>query len=195
MVSTSALRPALYKGETMETIKLKNGAEEATQLVEVTMSSLRTLFKKEPIVFYELVMKCRNRNHEFFGKTGQTLQELGMSQKDNAIHNSIKNIVLSATSGDGFNMKLDTPIAAYLKRSVMLGCDDGTGMGWRRVEDEMPAPGVDVLIYGFGHTDITANERRYYTARYSNDFWGWSIPGIGGLSATHWMPLPEPPEA
>ena len=23
---------------------------------------------------------------------------------------------------------------------------------------------------------------------------GWSMPGIGGLSPTHWMPLPEPPK-
>lgn len=27
----------------------------------------------------------------------------------------------------------------------------------------------------------------------TSPYWGFSIPGIGGIPATHWMPLPEPP--
>lgn len=53
----------------METVTLKNGAMEAKPAVMATMMSLRHLFDSEPIVAYELVMKCRDRNHQFVGNT------------------------------------------------------------------------------------------------------------------------------
>ncbi len=92
---------------------LKNGAQEAQSLVEVIMLSLQHLIQDNPIVFYELVMKCRDRSHQFWGDTGKSLKELNLvgPGADDAIHESICNIVLSATEGDGLDMKLVSPIA------------------------------------------------------------------------------------
>jgi len=124
----------------METLKLKNGTEEALPLVRITMLSLSALIEKNPIAFYELVMKCRNQNHKFFGNTADELVKLslvtesgrltsqevisigkrldlkdGDSIPENIqyhVHDSIRNIVLSAVEGEGLSMKLTNPIAA-----------------------------------------------------------------------------------
>ncbi len=95
----------------METIKLKNGAVEAKPLVVVMMLSLKHLMDEKPIAFYELVMKCRDPEHKFFGATGQDLQKLNLVGPDGTIHSSVRNIVLSATSGEGLVLKLHSPIA------------------------------------------------------------------------------------
>ena len=52
----------------MEVVKLKNGVEEVKGLVQITMAILSSLMKDDPISFYELVMKCRDRNHKIFSK-------------------------------------------------------------------------------------------------------------------------------
>ena len=89
----------------METTKLRNGAEEAAGLVAVTMLALRNLFAEKPIVAYELVAKCRDANHQFFGLTGSDLQTLGLVETGGGVHESIRNIVLSAVS-EGFGVDL-----------------------------------------------------------------------------------------
>lgn len=94
----------------MECVTLKNGQEEARPLVVATMMALRSLMAEEPIVLYELVMKCRDRDHRFFGNTGERLQELALAQPDGSIHGSIRNIVLSATSGEGLDLVLHSPV-------------------------------------------------------------------------------------
>lgn len=94
----------------METVILKNGAEEAKPAVMATMMSLRHLFDSEPIVAYELVMKCRDPKHSFFGNTGDKLKQLSLVQPDDRVHDTIRNIVLSAAQGDGLDMTLGSPI-------------------------------------------------------------------------------------
>jgi len=92
----------------MRTVRLKNGAEEAKPLVGVTMMSLQKLEQTNPIAFYELVMKCKDDGHELFGNTGDVLQSLALIQdKRGQVHNSIKNIVLSAVNVD---MSLGSPV-------------------------------------------------------------------------------------
>lgn len=95
----------------METVQLKNGAEEAVPLVNVTMMSLRKLFDELPIVLYELVMLCRDSNHKPFGNCAKDLLDLNLIGPSNRPHNSIRNIVLSAVSGDGLDMTLGSPVA------------------------------------------------------------------------------------
>lgn len=94
----------------METVKLKNGSEEAKSLVNVTMLSLQSLIKDQPIAFYELVEKARNKDHRLFGKTGEVLEDLSLIQSNHALHGSIKNIVLSAAKGEGLELSLQSPI-------------------------------------------------------------------------------------
>jgi len=101
----------------METKQLKNGSVEVTSLITVTLMSLNSLIKQDPISFYELVTKCRNREHTIFGNCGDILRDLQLIQSDNSVHDSIKNIVLSAVSGEGFEMILGNPIATEMINS------------------------------------------------------------------------------
>ncbi len=99
----------------METVTLKNGAEEALPLVNVTMFGLRNLMTEKPIVLYELAQLCRNPKHQPWGQTGEDLLALSLVGKANdgwQVHDSIRNIVLSAVEGDGLELTLGNPIAA-----------------------------------------------------------------------------------
>lgn len=91
----------------METVILKNGAEEVKALVMVTMMSLRHL---EPIAFYELVQKCKDDTHIFWGDTEEKLKSLALLECSGRPHDSIRNIVLSALAGEGLDMRLVSPI-------------------------------------------------------------------------------------
>ena len=95
----------------MKVVRLRNGSEEAAPLVTVTMMSLEHLVKERPLAFYDLVMKCRDRSYQFFGDNGEHLQDLALVGDGESIHNSIRNIVLSAVRGDGMDMMLDSPLA------------------------------------------------------------------------------------
>lgn len=91
----------------MDVVKLKNGAEEVEPLVKVTMMVLRDLWTKDVITAYELVMCCRDRDHQPFGNTEQKLRDRSLYP----IHDSIRNIVLSSVTGDLLEMQLGSPVA------------------------------------------------------------------------------------
>ena len=93
----------------IETVVLKNGATEALSLVSITMFSLSNLLKQKPMCFYELVMKCRDKEHKIWGNLAVDLKELSLIQRDENVHSSIKNIVLSAVEGEGLNMTIGDP--------------------------------------------------------------------------------------
>lgn len=97
----------------METkpVTLKNGTTEVEPLVAATMMSLRKLFDEEPIVLFDLVSRCRDDSYEWFGDAEKECKDLRLVQSDNTIHRSIKNIILSATEGDGMDMTLVSPYA------------------------------------------------------------------------------------
>jgi hypothetical protein len=70
------------------------------------------------------------------------------------------------------------------------------GDGWISVKERLPELYEDVLVYGKNFNHRWSNDTepdRFYVARYCGDTCGWTIPGIGGLTITHWRPLPEPP--
>lgn len=60
---------------------------------------------------YELVMKCRDKNHQLFGNTGERLKKLRLIEEDGSIHGSIRNIVLSSAEGEGLEMTFKSPVA------------------------------------------------------------------------------------
>lgn len=97
----------------METVVLKNGSKEVKALVVVVMMSLEELIGKDPITFYELVMFCRDQSHKFFGSTQGALERLGFLQ-NGTVHDSVRNIVLSAVEGDGLEMRLRNPVQQAL---------------------------------------------------------------------------------
>jgi len=94
----------------METVRLRNGAEEAKPLVAVIIMSLERLMNERPLALYDLVMKCRDRAYELFGTNGDYLKDLNLVDQDGSIHESIRNVVLSATDGEGMDMVLRSPI-------------------------------------------------------------------------------------
>lgn len=94
----------------MKSIHLKNGWEEAAPLVATTMLCLKSLIDSNPNAFYELVMKCRDRKHDLFGNAQDVLHERALVEVDGSVHGSIRNIVLSAIRGKGFNIILGDPI-------------------------------------------------------------------------------------
>jgi hypothetical protein len=94
----------------MEKVILKNGSEEVKSLVAVTMLSLQNIANDNPIAWFELVEKCRNDKHEFFGNTRKHLEELALVQSNGSVHGSIKNIVLSSSEGEGLGLTLINPI-------------------------------------------------------------------------------------
>jgi hypothetical protein len=102
----------------MQEIKLKNGSFEPMPLVVATMVSLDNLLKNHVTAFYDLVMICRSadRPHPLnrykpFGNNGKVLRDLALLHEDGSVQTSIRNIVLSAVTGDGLDMVLGTPKA------------------------------------------------------------------------------------
>ena len=96
----------------MKVAILKNGSKEASSLVTVTMMNLRKLIESEPIAFFELVSMARDSTHKPFGNTNEVLQRFGLLDTNNCMHDSIKNIILSASTGGGLDMMLDNPIVS-----------------------------------------------------------------------------------
>jgi hypothetical protein len=63
-------------------------------------------------------------------------------------------------------------------------------MKWVRVEDELPEPGVMVLVKRCsGGMDI-----KYYLPPDGIHAWGWYPGGLPICNSSHWRPLPEGPE-
>ena len=61
---------------------------------------------------------------------------------------------------------------------------------WISVEDALPEPGhrilfTDGVFVGEGYMTQSQHFERYYAGR---------VEGVLGITVTHWMPLPEPPE-
>lgn len=68
-----------------------------------------------------------------------------------------------------------------------------------------PKDGTPVMVrgplIGEGHTRIYISESRWcpgspgYVPEFQKGFWEFTVPGYhGGIAATHWLPLPNPPE-
>lgn len=101
----------------ISTVKLKNGTEVIEPVLITTMINLDALMKKNPIAFYELVQKCRNPQHKMFGNTEQVAESLALIERG-SIHDSVRNIVLSAVEGDGLKMSLSSPVASSVTNKI-----------------------------------------------------------------------------
>lgn len=93
----------------MQVVKLKNGSEEPLPRVLATVKVIEVLLKNQPVVFYEAVMVARDPDHEPVGNIIQDLNHLALT-KDGEMHDSIRNVILSAVSGEDSDMVLDSPI-------------------------------------------------------------------------------------
>jgi hypothetical protein len=94
----------------MEIARLSNGTEEAIPLVITITMVLESLLSK-PVMFYELVMMARDKNHVPFGNTGSSLCKTGLINDDMSMHASTRNIIQCCVEGEGLNMSLVSPLA------------------------------------------------------------------------------------
>ncbi len=98
-------------------VRLRNGNEEAKAAVTVVMMSLRALIDTNPIAFYELVMLSRDPEHIPFGNSGEILSRFALIN-NGKVHDTIRNIVVSAVEGDGFDMVLRSPVAPTIEEQL-----------------------------------------------------------------------------
>ena len=90
---------------------LKNGTKERSELVLSVMTILESMFKDHPIVFMEFVELCRNPHHQVFGDVLEQYSELiSIGDTKYHVHERVRNIVLSAVSGEGWTMCLGNPV-------------------------------------------------------------------------------------
>lgn len=99
-----------YLKPPIKTVRLRNGSEEAEPAVVAIMVSLRQLMNDNPIALFELVEVSKNASHKPFGNTGEVLKRLSLMEPDGRIHDTIRNIVLSAAEGEGLNLHLVSPV-------------------------------------------------------------------------------------
>jgi len=92
-------------------VKLKNGSEVPKPVVVTTMMSLEALMEKNPIAFYELVEKARNPKHPMFGNTQDVVAKWALIDLSGVIHSAVRDVILSAVSGDELDMRLGNPVA------------------------------------------------------------------------------------
>lgn len=104
--------------EPTETVKLKNGAEEAKPLVVAVLLNLNSLWDNgKGIMVFELAQLCRDPSHIPFGVAKEELKDRGLAKPPSSpgenwhVDASIKNIVLSAVTGEGLDMSIGNPVA------------------------------------------------------------------------------------
>ena len=95
--------------------KLKNGTEEPQPMVSVAMMSINDLWASGIpgiTALSDLVQICRNDpTYKKFGTNEDTLKKLALLQANGQPHDLVRNIVLSAFTGEGLDLELGSPIA------------------------------------------------------------------------------------
>lgn len=91
-------------------ITLNNGATALSSTVTAIMLNLGAAYDQEPIAFRELVSICRDKTHVPFGNTGRKLIERGLLEPDGRPHDLVRDVVLSAVTGDDFDLHLGSPV-------------------------------------------------------------------------------------
>jgi hypothetical protein len=102
----------------METVTLNNGAVEAKIAVQVVMMTLKGLSDEglEGILaIYDLAKMSEPKStYKPFGANGEKLQRLALINEQGEVHDTVRNVVLSAVKMDpsGLDFSLVNPIKA-----------------------------------------------------------------------------------
>lgn len=97
----------------MEMLRLNNDSSEPKISVATTMMSIRSLWDQGITgicAVSDLYERCRDPNHQIANGELKTLQGLALIQPDGRIHDTIKNVVLSAITGESSDIALGSPI-------------------------------------------------------------------------------------
>lgn len=100
----------------MDVCTLKNGTEEAAVFVAATMLVINRMLDERPLHLYALHALAKDQNHRPFGATGRDLACGGLlSERGDGtyhMHSSLRNVVLSAVTVDGVNIRVSNPSKA-----------------------------------------------------------------------------------
>ena len=94
----------------MSLVRLKNGSTAEDVLVTMVMATLGQLMKESPILIQQLAKKCREPKHVFLLGIGKQLKEWSLLLGEDDVHDTVRDIVLSAVEGDGIFLRLKSPI-------------------------------------------------------------------------------------
>jgi hypothetical protein len=97
----------------MEMLVLKNGSSEPKVSVVSTMMSVKGLWEQGisgMCHVVELVERCHDPRACIDPSSEEALKGLALLQPDGRPHDTVKNVVLSAASGKGFEMTLESPV-------------------------------------------------------------------------------------
>lgn len=97
----------------MEMVKLKTGKTLPLPVVRGVLHSFTKMMEESdrfigPVVFYELVQKARNPEHEFFGEVAQHLGTF--IDGSGKIQTTIRDIILACVEGDDLEMTIVDPV-------------------------------------------------------------------------------------
>lgn len=91
----------------MDMVTLPNGTDEARVLVAGITLSLTSMLGETPLVFYDLVMMCRDRNYEAFGDNIKVIKLAGMLDiATGRPHDSVVNVVDAIVKGEELDMRI-----------------------------------------------------------------------------------------
>jgi hypothetical protein len=97
----------------MEMIALNNGSTEPQPAVVATFMSLSGLWKEGiggMCAVVDLVERCKNPQHPIDRVSEAKLKSLALIGPDGRIHQTVKNVTLSAAKGESFDMTLVSPV-------------------------------------------------------------------------------------
>jgi hypothetical protein len=92
-------------------VELRNGKSAPEPAVKTTMINLQLVAGRDWLAFYELVSVCRDPDHSIFGDCGATLERLALLDAGGRPHEIVRDVVLSAVTGEDFGLRIGSPIA------------------------------------------------------------------------------------
>jgi hypothetical protein len=96
-------------------VTLKSGHRVSSFLVKQVMSKVKEMqedMKNGAILLNDLVMRCRDENHEFFIGCQWKLAELGFLDTNDNVIPSMREIILSSAAEHGNGFSFHSPIAS-----------------------------------------------------------------------------------
>lgn len=115
----------------MEMLALKNGSSEPKPAVVATMMSLRGLWEKGipgMCAVSDLYERCKDPKHRIANGELKALTDLALIGPDGRVHDTIKNVVLSAISGKSFNIKMGSPLKETAASADTPSLDEVNGV-------------------------------------------------------------------
>lgn len=95
----------------VEMVMLLNGKPAPKPLVMSVNAAIEIMFQEKILAFWMLVFFCRRETTSIQGSCREYLIDAMILERDGSVHPSIRDIVLSSTTGEGLFIKYRNPIA------------------------------------------------------------------------------------